>query len=270
LEVATVVRDVSRQRDTATITRTRLDAHFATLLDCEPALLRGSGVVVVPTPRRHAPEWHNWIAPFLGVAPVRAGGCVLSCIPELGDPLQRALDQLPRTAVPFAARWLEAVRGVATSVPGVTWSRRTIHVADHVSFRPYGLDPSVRIERWEVGEHPESWLSQAFDGPRYVIRAPRGEVVAWAGLKRKSDEAWEIAAMTQAPYRGRGLATLLTAAATTEILARGHLALWVADLDNTSAQQLVERLGFRLYGEQIAAHLFGGGAEAPVPPPGSP
>ncbi len=265
-----MVRDVSRQRDTATITRTRLDTHFATLLDCDPALLRGSGVVVVPTPRRLAPEWHDWIAPLIGVAPTRAGGIVFSCTPELAGPLQRTLDQLPRTAVPFGGRWLEAVRGVAATVPGVTWSRRLIHVADRLSFRPYGLDPSVRIERWEVGEHPDSWLSQAFDGPRFVIRTPQGEVVAWAGLKQKSEEAWEIAAMTQAPYRGRGLATLLTAAATTEILARGHLALWVADLDNKSAQQLVERLGFRPYGEQVAAHLFGGGTEVPAPPPGSP
>jgi GNAT superfamily N-acetyltransferase len=262
-----VARDLSSLRPGITSTQARLHGHFARALDCNRALLYRPGVWIVPTEARRRPEWHGWVLPLYGLAPAGTGACVLSCLPELAGALERATRDLPAGAQSFDGAWLAAVRAVAGTIAGAEWSRRVIYVADAATFRPHGVDPSVRVERLEPAAHPDLWLSRAFDGPCFVIRDGSGGIAAWAGVKRKSDDAWEIAAVTEPPYRGRGLATVLTARATAEILDQGRLALWVADIDNVLSRRLVERLGFEIYGEQVAAALFDPALSLPPPPP---
>lgn len=264
-----MVRDLSSPRQSVTGTQARLSRHFARALDCDQALLYRPGVWIVPTEVRRRPEWHGWILPLYGLAPAGAGACVLSCLPELAEALQSAVRDVPAGAQSFDGPWLAAVQAIAGTIAGAAWSRRAVYVADAATFRPHGVDPSIRIERLERAEQPDLWLGRAFDGPCFLIRDSSGAIAAWAGIKCKSDDAWEIAAVTEPPYRGRGLATALTARATAEILSQGRLALWVADIDNVLSRRLVERLGFEVYGEQVAAALFDPSL-SPAPPPASP
>lgn len=225
-------------------------------------------MTVVPTEARRAPEWHGWVLPVYGVAPAESNACVLSCLPELGDPLREALANLPAGAQAMDQRWLAAVRGACEGRVAGDWSECTIYVADPATYRPRGVDPSIRVERLDIERHRDLWLTRAFDGPCFVVWSG-DSIASWAGTKCKSDDAWEIAAVTEASFRGRGLATLLTAIATEEILKSGRLALWVADHDNIGSRRLVERLGFQIYGEMVTLSRFDP-TLLPVPPRGSP
>jgi GNAT superfamily N-acetyltransferase len=255
-EAPPVVRDLSPQRDTASLVRGRLDAHFADALGCDAALLYRHAVSIVPTELRRTPGWGGWVLPLLGVAVAGAGSCVISCPPELEAPLRAAIADASGGAQTFDGPWLTKVRAVAAGIQGAEWSWRTIFVADRSTFRQHGVDPSIRVERLEPAEHPDLWLSRAFDGPCFLVRDSSGAIASWAGITQRSDAAWEVAAVTEPAYRGRGLATVLTARATAHILESGRLALWVAEIDNDASRRLVERLGFWVYGEQIAASLF--------------
>lgn len=251
-----MVRNLSSQRDASSSTRERLHAHFAGALECDEGLLHRPALSIVATEARRAPDGHGWVMPLYGVLPHGSGACVLSCLPELAGPLRAALAGLPLGVQTLDSAWLEAVRRVATSVERAEWARQTVYAADRATFRPHGVDPSIRVERLGRAAYPDLWLSRAFDGPCFVIRDATGSIASWAGVQQKSDDAWEILAVTEPPYRGRGLATVLTATATEEILKQGQLALWVADADNLPSQRLVERLGFQPFADVIAARLF--------------
>jgi ribosomal protein S18 acetylase RimI-like enzyme len=250
-----VLRHLSSPREALATSLARLDRHFALHLDCEPAALRRPGVTIVATRRRDQPEWGGWLMPFYGLAPDASETCLLSCQPSLEPALHEALAALPPGVRPLNPSWLAAVRAAAVT-PGATWSERMVYVADAAAFRPHGIDPSLKIERWAPGARPDTWLSRAFDGPCFVIRDGAGQIAAWAGIKRKSDLAHEIAAATEPAYRGRGLATALTAHATAAILEEGRLALWIAEVDNLPSRRLVERLGFGFYGRQSVTSRF--------------
>jgi GNAT superfamily N-acetyltransferase len=266
--VDVVVRELPSQRPATAAVRARLQAHFARALDCDATLLSRPGVTIIPTEARRGPEWHGWVLPLYGVAPAGTGSCVLSCLPELADPLREALASLPPSVHVMDARWVAAVRAACGGLAEGEWSECMIYVADPATFRQYGIDPSIRVERLDVERQRDLWLARAFDGPCFIIWSG-GSIASWAGTKCKSDDVWEIAAVTDAPFRGRGLATLLTATATEEILKTGRLALWVADHDNTGSRRLVERLGYQPYGEMVTLSRFDP-TLLPRPPRGSP
>jgi hypothetical protein len=255
-EAPPVVRDLSPQRDTASLVRGRLDTHFAEALGCDRALLHRHGVAIAPTEARRAPEWRGWVLPVFGLAVAGAGSCVIACVPELEAPLRAAVGDASSGAQSFDEPWLPRVRAIAAGIQGAEWSWRTIFVTDRTTFREHGVDPSIRVERLEPADHPDLWLSRAFDGACFLVRDSSGAIASWAGIKQKSEHAWEIVAETEPAYRGRGLATVLTARATAHVLDAGRLALWIADNDNYASRRLVERLGYWVYGEQIAASLF--------------
>lgn len=248
------VQDEPLHRNTA-VMLARTDAHVAWLLGCDLMALARPAVQVIPTARRRARSTVGAITPIIAVKPHTGNGCVLSCAPELSEALRERIAGLDTRARPFDPAWRAALDGVDLAGRRPRWSSTIIYVTDSVHFRPHGVDPSVRVERFPDDERPPRAIMPERDGPQFAIRAPQGEIAAWAGVHRASDIAWEIAAETEPEYRGRGLATVLTARATAEALAHDRLAIWLAPEANEASRRLVERLGYHEYGEQLTASL---------------
>lgn len=249
-EGGSMVHDLSVLRTSAVTARARLESHLGQMLGCDPGSLLRPGTAIVVADARSRPDWRGRTQALWSVTPLGSSATVISCQAGLADRIDTALTALPRPDQPWESTWLTALQR-AVAVPSASWSIRYLYYADDAAFRPHGVDPSIKIERWLPNEQPESPLRQRFDGPCYVIRSGGGRIVAWAGVRLWSDLAVEVAAETEAAYRGRGLATSLTAQATADIVAAGRLALWTTTIDDHPAQRLVERLGFELYGRQI-------------------
>jgi len=56
----------------------------------------------------------------------------------------------------------------------------------------------------------------------------------------------EIGAITQAPYRGRGLAPITVAYLIEALSERGYQAYWSCDIDNPASARVARKLGFRI------------------------
>jgi RimJ/RimL family protein N-acetyltransferase len=223
----------------------RLDAFHAVELDCGPALLRTPGVHVVPSERRGRPGWGGYTVPLLALS--TAGGGVVSVRPELaeraraemapaqeGRPLQEAdfeqLRRLARAAVPYA-----------------------YNLSGYVLFatRDHFLPIASRAERLGRSDPRAADLYRRFDGEVFAVRGQRGEIASWAAIKLKSDDVWEIAVVTEAAYRGQGLAKEVVSTATDFILEQGRLALYVHDRTNAASARVCRSLGYVEYAEEF-------------------
>src|SRR5437588_2327744 len=66
-----------------------LDNYAERVLTCPPAVARGGGVHILPTPQRGLPTWHGYVLPIVGIA--FAPGAVVACRPDLVEQLRREL-----------------------------------------------------------------------------------------------------------------------------------------------------------------------------------
>ncbi|OPZ87944.1 MAG: GNAT acetyltransferase [bacterium ADurb.Bin429] len=84
-----------------------------------------------------------------------------------------------------------------------------------------------------------------------MARNEWGHIVSWAALKCKSDDVWELAVVTDAPYRGRGLARSVVSHATRAALDAGKLPTYLYEVSNTASARVARALGYQFYGYEL-------------------
>lgn len=223
----------------------RLDAFHAAELGCARALFEQPGVHVVPSERRGRPGWGGYTVPLLALSTPSGG--VVSAQPGLVERVREEL-AMAQPGQPLGSPEFEGLRRVArASIPYAYNLSGYVLFADAAGFRPL---PS-RAERLLRGDPRGVDLRRRFDGEIFAVRGTRGEIASWAALKLKSDDVWEIAVVTEAPYRGQGLAKEVVSAATAYILEQGRLALYVHDRTNAASAKVCRGLGYVEYAEQF-------------------
>jgi GNAT superfamily N-acetyltransferase len=222
-----------------------LDRFHAAELDCEVELLRQPGVHLVPSTRRTGPGWGGYTVPVLALSTRRGG--VVSIRPDLAPSARPELADA-RPGEPLGEPHFERLRRVARRVVPYVYSLSGYALyCDRQSFRPSGN----LAERLGPVDPRSRDLRRRFDGEIFAITGTRGEVASWAAIKRKSDEVWEIAVVTEAAYRGRGYAKQVVSAATQHILDQGRLALYVHDRTNYASARVCRSLGYLEYAEEF-------------------
>lgn len=132
------------------------------------------------------------------------------------------------------------------------------------TFRPYRLEGLRwwRADEWEAardaheGMWPpredhwtfwseEEWHELYSEGLRYCSPLENGRAVATAGLWPRTDEAWEVIAVTTAPgLRNRGYGKAVVSFVTQEILHAGRDATLTFRKANTPMHRIAAALGY--------------------------
>ena len=223
----------------------RIDAFHAAELGCNPAMLKQPGVHVLPSERRSRPGWGGYTVPILALS--TAVGGVVSTRPDLLDRVRSALSPtVPDRplGMPDFAR-LQHVARIA--VPYAYSLSGHVLYTDREHFVPR---PS-RARRIDRADPRGTDLRRRFDGEIFAIWSVRGEIASWSAIKLKSDDVWEIAVVTEAPFRGQGLAKEVVSAATEHIIEQGRLALYVHDRTNLASAKVCRALGYVEYAEEF-------------------
>ncbi len=223
----------------------RLDAFHVAELDCEPTLLATDGVHIVASERRLRAGWGGYTVPLLAIA--TPGGGIVSVRPDLAKRAQSELGQ-ESTGRPLQEADFEHLRQVTrTAVP------YAYNLSGYALFAAPGHFVSVpsRAERFDLGDPRGADLRRRFDGEVFAIPGTRGEIASWAAIKLKSEDVWEIAVVTEAPYRGQGLAKEVVSAATAYILEQGRVPLYVHDRTNVASARVCRSLGYLEYTEEF-------------------
>lgn len=222
----------------------RVDRFHAAELGCNPSLLVAPGVYVIPSERRTRPGWGGYTIPMLGLATPSGG--VVSVRPDL---LERTRGQLSllNTGRPIGVAEFARLQQVSRAAIPYAYSLSGFVLytdAEHFVPRESRARP---IERNDVRGAD---LRRRFDGEIFAIWGMRGEIAAWSAIKLKSDDVWEIAVVTEAAYRGQGLAQETVSAATAHILEQGRVALYVHDRNNHASAKVCRSLGYVEYAEE--------------------
>ena len=222
----------------------RVDEFHAVELGCNPALLVQPGVHVIPSERRSRPGWGGYTIPMLALS--TASGGVVSVRPDL---LERTRGQLAlfNTGRSIGAAEFGRLQQVSRATIPYAYSLSGFVLytdRDHFQPRPSRALP---IER---NDPRGADLRRRFDGEIFAIFGIRGEVASWSAIKLKSDDVWEIAVVTDAAYRGQGLAKEVVSAATAHILEQGRMALYVHDRNNQASAKVCRSLGYVEYAEE--------------------
>ena len=222
----------------------RLDRFHARELDCDLSLLTRTGLHLVASERRGRPGWGGYTVPILALSTARGG--VVSFRPDLRQPIQAELGELP-PGQSLSEIEFERLRRIARrGLPYAYSLNGFVLYADQDCFRPVESE----AERLRRDDRRGIDLRRRFDGEIFVATGARGEIAAWAAIKLKSDEVWEIAVVTEPAYRGRGLAKQVVSAATAYILEAGRLALYVHDRTNRASARVCRGLGYVEYAEE--------------------
>jgi RimJ/RimL family protein N-acetyltransferase len=222
-----------------------IDAFHAVELGCNPSMLREPGVHVLPSERRSRPGWGGYTVPILALS--TANGGIVSTRPDLVERVRSALGPTPADralGVPDFAR-LQHVARIA--IPYAYSLSGHVLYTDGDHFQPR----ESRARRIERSDPRGTDLRRRFDGEIFAIWSVRGEVASWSAIKLKSDDVWEIAVVTEAPFRGQGLAKEVVSAATEYILEQGRLALYVHDRTNLASAKVCRSLGYVEYTEEF-------------------
>ena len=222
----------------------RLDAFHAVELGCGRTLLERPGLHVIPSERRSRPAWGGYTVPILALATV--GGGVVSVRSDLVERVRGELAPL-HMGQPLGVAEFDRLRRIASAVVPYAYSLSGyVLFADADHFRPR----AGRAELLARSDPRGADLRRRFDGEVFVVRGSRGEIASWAAIKLKSDDIWEIAVVTEAAYRGQGLAKEVVSAATAYILEHGRLALYVHDRTNLASARICRALGYLEYAEE--------------------
>jgi RimJ/RimL family protein N-acetyltransferase len=223
----------------------RIDTFHAVELGCNATMLREPGVHVLPSERRTRPGWGGYTVPILALA--TANGGIVSARPDLLERVRSALGPMPPDrplGVPDFAR-LQHVARIA--IPYAYSLSGHVLYTDREHFSPR----ETRARRIERTDPRGTDLRRRFDGEIFAIWSVRGEIASWSAIKLKSDDVWEIAVVTEAPFRGQGLAKEVVAAATAYILDQGRMALYVHDRTNLASAKVCRALGYIEYAEEF-------------------
>jgi GNAT superfamily N-acetyltransferase len=223
----------------------RIDRFHAWDLECDFSLLTTPGVHIVSSLRRARPGWAGYHVPITSIStPV---GGIISVTPDLVEKVRRELEPIDWNAA-VGEHELERLRPVARRiVPYAFCLNGHVLYCDDQSFRPVQGD----VERLDRDDPTGRELRSRFDGEIFVVRGVRNRIASWAALKLKSDDVWEIAVVTEAPYRGHGYAKHVVSAATEYALSQGRTALYVHDRTNLASSRVCRGLGYIEYAEQF-------------------
>lgn len=223
----------------------RLHAFHAAEFGCPAALLQTKGTHLVASDRRRSPGWGGYTVPLCALT--TASATVISARSDMVDRINRELG-LGQPRGPLDIAELDVLRRISQRVvPHAHSLNGYVMFADQDAFRPM----VSRATRIESSDPAGADLRRRFDGPIFAIRNTRGDVVSWAALKLKSDDIWEIAVVTEAAYRGQGLAREVVSAATAYIIEQGRLALYVHDRANLASAKVCRSLGYVEYGQEF-------------------
>ncbi|MCC6174806.1 MAG: GNAT family N-acetyltransferase [Chloroflexi bacterium] len=223
----------------------RIDDFHAVELGCNIALLREPGVHVVPSERRARPGWGGYTVPILALSTV--GGGIVSTRSDLVERVRGALGTVP-PGHSLEAGELGRLQYVARSAIPYAYSLSGyVLYVDAEHFQPR----QSRAQRIDRADPRGADLRRRFDGEVFAVWSMRGEIASWSAIKLKSDDVWEIAVVTEAPYRGQGLAKEVVSAATAYILEQGRMALYVHDRTNVASAKVCRSLGYVEYAEEF-------------------
>jgi len=200
-----------------------LVAHLRTSLGAWPP--EPGTVTITSSAARTAPGWDGAVLDAAGLSDGR--GTVLSVPPSL-------LTGVPELAgVEEAEAWLlPRLERPAPRLARIV-HRWTTSVAD--------LDDAGG---WVAPDAPgvPAWL-RPFNGG-VLVATVDGRHAAGVGIKRHDDHGWEIAVVTDADFRGRGLAARLVAQAARHILSGGAIPLYLHEPDNVASAHVAASVGF--------------------------
>lgn len=227
----------------------RLDCYWAEELGCAPEALYDGGLTLCAPAHREGPRWMGWLIPLECIVLDRArpGAGVISVTPTVAGELSRylatpGLDVLPprgEALAPFAR----------AHFPHAFTRVHRILRCDHAGFTPA---PEVfPVSLLPDDDLHASWYRLHFDGPIFVARDPHGSIASWAAIKCKAPDVWEMAVVTEARYRGRGLARSVVGCATRAALDAGKVPLYLHDVANRASALVCGALGYRPYGYEL-------------------
>lgn len=204
--------------------RERLARHLRAWLGAWPPT---DPFTVVGSEARVRPGWDGRVRLVLGVA--APDGLVLSVPPQLEEPLARlapdraAVEAALRDALgePHARLWEATFR----------WSEAPATLPDTGIWLPSG-DPRV-----------PPWLTP-FGGGVLVAFAPDGALMAGVGIKRHDRWGHELAVVTEAAYRGQGLARSLVAQAARRVIDAGAVPTYLHADSNLASARVADAVGF--------------------------
>lgn len=230
---------------------TRLDRYWEAELGCQPEGLYAGEVQVVSPPHRHDPRWMGWLVPLecIAVAAAPPGAGVISVSPHLATALRDFL-AYPATredCLPPEGRAM--FRFAREHLPSGSVKVNHILQCTAETFQP--APEILPITMVQPGEILSNWFRQHFDGPVFAARNEHGNMVSWAALKLKSHDVWEMAVVTEAPYRGRGLARSVVSRATAFTLEHGRLPIYLHDISNDPSAHVCRALGYQFYGYEL-------------------
>jgi RimJ/RimL family protein N-acetyltransferase len=103
-----------------------------------------------------------------------------------------------------------------------------------------------------------SWISNTWGGPAGMASSGfawgafiDGRLVSLAGTFLVGDGLEDIGVVTEADYRGRGLAALCAAALCQDVQGRGRRASWTTSNDNPASIRVAGKLGFAVHGPDV-------------------
>ena len=215
----------------------RLTLHLEEWLGAWPP--HSTGVTVVGSPKRSLPGWDGKIHDVVGVETPH--GAVLS-VPEhavdkvgslvRGENVQEDIDLLKYELPHAIGREGHFSRGV------FRWTQSPTHAPDVGEWIPTD-DP--RVPEWL---HP-------FNDEVLIAWDDEGNYGAGVGLKKHDRFGHEISVGTEPALRGRGIARLLVATATRQILAGSAIATYLHDETNYASAKVADAAGFPDLGWKI-------------------
>lgn len=107
------------------------------------------------------------------------------------------------------------------------------------------------ISLLDAVDRQASWYHLHFDGPVFVARDAQNRIAAWAAIKCKSADVWEMAVVTEARYRGMGLAKSVVSRATLAALDAGKVPLYLHEISNQASARVCQALGYQPYGYEL-------------------
>lgn len=232
-------------------TTTSLDQYWADELGCHPDDLYRDGLTLTTPAHRAAPRWMGWQIPLECVALVEstADSGVISINPQYGEELHRFLTPVRPGRCYLPPRGHELTSFIGRHLPHSGPKYHSILHCDAASFRP--AVPVSKVEELSADDINMPWYRLHFDGRIFVTRNKSQSIVSWAAIKMKSPQVWEMAVVTEAAYRGLGLAQCVVSAATRATLEADKTPLYLHDITNIASAHVCRALGYQLYGYEL-------------------
>jgi RimJ/RimL family protein N-acetyltransferase len=139
------------------------------------------------------------------------------------------------------------------------------------------VPPEVTVRRLESSDAYHLWglspnirfISSTWGGPAGLAASgyawgvfSHGKLASVACTFLVGDTYEDVGIVTEAEYRGRGLAVIAAGVLCEDIGRRGHRASWTTSTDNPASLRVAEKLGFEVQGQELL-YILG----QPVPAP---